>query len=158
MSRAIYWRCFHCGDAFTKAQENHARDHFGRDQGETPVCLIREPGEYHVLRALRDAQDELASYRVEDTELWRALHSMSSDHRQALIREEEKGYAKGVADARAEGAEVLAALLETWRVLRAAGTLNLSNGVQLGQTSWYVKICDAEAQSDAALAKVGQPS
>lgn len=49
--------------------------------------------------------------------------------------------------------ELLAALAETWRVLRAAGTLNLTNGVQLGQTSWYVKICDAERLSDAAIAK-----
>lgn len=53
----------------------------------------------------------------------------------------------------ASAPELLAALRETWRVLRAAGTLNLSNGVQLGQTSWYVKICDAEALSDAAIAK-----
>lgn len=102
MTNAIYWRCFHCGDAFTKAQAKHARYHFGRDEGETPVCLIREPGEYHVLRALRQAQDELAGYRAEDAELWRVLHAMSSDHRQALIREEERGYAKGVADARAD--------------------------------------------------------
>lgn len=79
MTNAIYWRCFHCGDAFTKAQAKHARYHFGRDEGETPVCLIREPGEYHVLRALRQAQDELAGYRAEDTELHRALHAMSSD-------------------------------------------------------------------------------
>lgn len=49
--------------------------------------------------------------------------------------------------------ELLVALTETWRVLRAAGTLNLTNGVQLGQTSWYVKICDAERLSDAAIAK-----
>lgn len=48
--------------------------------------------------------------------------------------------------------ELLAALEETWRVLRAAGLLNLTRGVQLGQTSWYVKACDAEALSDAAIA------
>ena len=94
----VYWRCFHCGETFTKAQVKHARDHFGRDEGETPVCLIREPGEYAVLRALRDAQDELAQSRAEDTWVHRALHSMSADHQQALIREEERGYAKGLAD------------------------------------------------------------
>lgn len=49
--------------------------------------------------------------------------------------------------------ELLEALEETWRVLRAAGLLNLTNGVQLGQTSWYVKICDAERLSDAAILK-----
>lgn len=103
-SRAVYWRCFHCGDVFTKAQERHARNHFGRDCGETPVCLIREPGEYNVLRALRDAQDELTAYRAEDTELHRALHAMSADHQAALRREEERGYEKGLRDAMKEAA------------------------------------------------------
>jgi hypothetical protein len=45
------------------------------------------------------------------------------------------------------------ALRETWRVLHAAGLLNLSSGVQLGQTAWYVNITDVEALSDAAIAK-----
>ena len=100
--RSIRWRCFHCGDAFTRAQEQRARDHFGRDCGETPVCLMREPGEYHVLRALRKAQDELAGYRAEDTELHRALAAMACDHGQALRREEERGYARGLRDGMAE--------------------------------------------------------
>ena len=104
VSRAIHWRCFHCGDAFTKAQEQHARDHFGRDCSQTPVCLIREPGEYQVLRALRDAQDELAAYRAEDTTLMRALHSMAADHSQALRREEERGYERGLRDGMQEKA------------------------------------------------------
>jgi len=98
-SRAVYWRCFHCGETFTRAQVRHARDHFGNDCGQTPVCLIREPGEYHVLRALRVAQAELAAYRAEDTDLHRALHAMSADHAAALRREEERGYAKGLRDA-----------------------------------------------------------
>lgn len=100
--RKIHWRCFHCGEAFTKAQVRHARDHFGADQGEQPVCLIREPGEYAVLKALRNAQDELARYREEDSDLMRSLMTMSSDHAQALRRAEEEGYAKGLADGRKE--------------------------------------------------------
>lgn len=48
---------------------------------------------------------------------------------------------------------LLEALQETWRILHAAGTLNLSNGVQLGQTVWYVKITNAEELSAAAIAK-----
>lgn len=55
--------------------------------------------------------------------------------------------------AETRGSDLLAALQETWRVLRAAGTLNLTRGVELGQTSWYVKISDAEALSDAAIAQ-----
>lgn len=49
--------------------------------------------------------------------------------------------------------ELVGALEETWRVLRAAGLLNLTRGVQLGQTSWYVKACDAERLADAAITK-----
>jgi hypothetical protein len=101
----IHWRCFHCGDVFTKAQERWAREHFGRDEGELPVCQMRLPGEHHLLTALRSAQDELSRYRAEDTDLWRAIHAQAADHAQALRREEERGYAKGVADARAEQAE-----------------------------------------------------
>ena len=54
--------------------------------------------------------------------------------------------------------ELYEALAETWRVLDAAGLLNLSNGVQLGQTAWYVKARDAEALARAALAKAGGAS
>lgn len=99
--RKIHWRCFHCGEAFTKAQARWAREHFGRDEGEEPVCLIRTAGESALLTALRNAQDELARYRVDDTDLMRALWSMQGDHSQALRREEERGYEKGLADGRA---------------------------------------------------------
>jgi hypothetical protein len=94
----IHWRCFHCGETFTKAQERWAREHFGRDEGSTPVCLIRSSGESALLSALRKAEDELASYRAEDTVLLRAMWAMEADHRQALIRAEEDGYNKAVRD------------------------------------------------------------
>lgn len=98
--RKIHWRCFHCGDAFTKAQERWAREHFGRDQGELPVCQMRIPGEHHLLTALRSAQDDLARYHAEDSDLMRAIYSMQADHAAALRREEERGYARGLAAAR----------------------------------------------------------
>jgi len=44
-----------------------------------------------------------------------------------------------------------AALEHTWKVIDAAGTLNLSNGVQLGPTVWYVKIEEAREISNLAL-------
>ena len=96
MSRAIYWRCFHCGEAFTKAQATNAMEHFGPDCSAKPVCLMRLPGENNLLRALRQAHEELHKYRTEDTELHRALHAMSADHDAALRREEEIGFAKGL--------------------------------------------------------------
>jgi hypothetical protein len=103
--RRIHWRCFHCGESFTKAQERWARDHFGSSQDALPVCQMRIPGEHHLLTLLRKQEAELGSYRSEDTDLWRYLHAMEADHRQALIREEERGYAKGLADARAAEGE-----------------------------------------------------
>lgn len=96
MADRIHWRCFHCGETFTRAQERWAREHFGRDEGATPVCLIRSAGEAALLSALRRAEYELASYRLEDTALLRAMWAMQSDHQQALIRAEEDGYNKGV--------------------------------------------------------------
>lgn len=103
-SRAVHWRCFHCGDVFTKGQERWAREHFGADQGQEPVCLIRSAGEGALLTALRNAQDELDRYRAEDSDLMRALFSMQADHQTALRREEERGYAKGLQDAKQERA------------------------------------------------------
>ncbi len=102
MSRAVYWRCFHCGETFTKAQERWAREHFGRSQDAEPVCLIRTAGESSLLSALREAEDQLASYRAEDSLIIRSMCAMAADHAQALIREEEKGYNKGVRDMRLE--------------------------------------------------------
>lgn len=105
ISRAIHWRCFHCGETFTKAQKRWAGEHFGRTECDTPVCLMRVPGETSLLTALRSAQDELARYRAEDTDLMRAIWAMQSDHATALRREEERGYEKGLRDARLETAE-----------------------------------------------------
>lgn len=102
--RRIHWRCFHCGEAFTKAQERWAREHFGATQDETPVCLMRVPGEGSLVTALRNAQAERDRLRyeacAEDGDLMRALYAQSADHAAALRQEEERGYAKGLVDGR----------------------------------------------------------
>lgn len=100
--RKIHWRCYHCGESFTKAQEKWAREHFGADCSATPVCQMRVPGEHHLLTRLRKLESEIERYRLEDTDLHRALHAMSADHHWALIREEEKGYERGLRDGMAE--------------------------------------------------------
>lgn len=100
MSKKVHWRCFHCGETFTLQQERWAREHFGRAQDAEPVCLIRTAGETALLSALRTAEDQLAAYRSEDQGILRAMSAMQADHRQALIREEERGYAKGLIDGR----------------------------------------------------------
>lgn len=92
------WTCFHCGENFRTI--GTARDHFGMDQSYDPACRIKLGQERLLVMALRKAERELERYRAEDTDLHREIHSMSSSHAQALIREEERGYAKGLADGR----------------------------------------------------------
>ena len=105
------WRCFHCDEVFTDAAA--AREHFGRDQGEEAACVLRmQPGDAPLLTLIRKLQDELSQVRYqlveEDSATDRRMHAMSADHHQALLREEEKGYARGLRDARLYPAEVAA--------------------------------------------------
>jgi len=97
------WRCFHCDEVFMTYAA--ARMHFGREQDSKPVCVIKIPGEWEIVRALRNAEDKLARYRNEDSDVIRAMEAMQSEHYAALRREEEKGYERGLRDARAEHAK-----------------------------------------------------
>lgn len=99
------WRCFHCDDVFTTV--GAASDHFGPHPAATPGCVIDkilpEGGTntqrgLGLLMALRKAEAELMRYGSEDTDLHRAMHRQDCEYRQALIREEEKGYARGLRD------------------------------------------------------------
>lgn len=99
------WRCFFCDDVFTAYVD--ARNHFGCDQAAEAACQIKAAGEFALLQALRNAEDELARYRVEDSDVLRAMWSMSVDNETALRREEEKGYARGLRDAKLYPAEVV---------------------------------------------------
>lgn len=103
------WRCFHCDEEFTT--RGAAADHFGPHPAATPGCVIdkvaiEEGGKPErgrgLLMALRKAEAELERYRDEDTDLHRYIHRLQSEHQQALRREEEKGYARGLADAISE--------------------------------------------------------
>lgn len=92
------WRCFHCDEVFRS--EVDARNHFGSTQESEPACRIKAAGEFALLQAIRNADDQLARYRNEDSDVLRAMYSMQSDHAIALRREEEKGYARGLEDAK----------------------------------------------------------
>jgi hypothetical protein len=96
------WRCFHCDEVFTT--EVDARNHFGRDEGCETACLIKGAGEFALLQALRNAEDEITRFRNEDSDVIRSMWAMQADHSTALRREEEKGYARGLKDARVEAA------------------------------------------------------
>ena len=112
------WRCFHCDEVFTDRSE--AELHFGETQYAEPYCQVVDPKE------LREMARELDEYRREDTDLHKQLRSMEANHVTALRREEEKGYAKGIQDMRAELAADLALHREAldWALSEADAFLN----------------------------------
>ncbi len=90
------WRCFHCDDVFTTREA--AAGHFGPDCGCEAACRI-DIAEYRRMEEVHNR------HLTETDEASVAYYAQAADHRQALIREEQKGYDKGVADMRAELAE-----------------------------------------------------
>ena len=102
------WRCFHCGSVFT--DEAAARDHFGSHIYRDTVCAL----DAHYLREI---EEQLTRYRTEDTELERRLHAMQAEHIIALRREEETGYARGIADMCKERDALTARLAEARALL-----------------------------------------
>lgn len=94
------WRCFHCDTVF--ANRKHAADHFGADEGDTPACKLKH-SEGHLVDYIRKLQRELASYRREDNHVLRSMYALEAEHAEALRREEEKGFARGVADMQKHG-------------------------------------------------------
>lgn len=89
------WRCFFCDEVFTRAKD--AEEHFGVGPGGDAACRIKSH-EGHIVHALRKAQDELAHYRAEDSDLMRSILTLEANNGVAVRRAEEEGYARGVAD------------------------------------------------------------
>lgn len=93
------WTCFHCGETFTTV--GAARDHFGAAPDATPGCMerVRLGAERGLLMALRKAEDRIAQYMREDTELHRELYAMQHRHAEQLRIAEEAGYERGLREA-----------------------------------------------------------
>ena len=96
------WRCFHCDEVFQ--DEDDARQHFGSYTLDEPGCQLNAL-EGGILALYREAQKELMKYREEDHESYRAFHALGAAHTVALMRAEEKGYERGLADGRALAAK-----------------------------------------------------
>ena len=97
------WRCFHCDEVFITKES--AMAHFGKYDGSLTACeLSKVDGGLAV--TVRRLEDELGRYYVEDSDMDRKLNGIFADHRQALIREEEIGFAKGLAAREATIAEL----------------------------------------------------
>lgn len=94
------WRCFYCGEIC--ATEAHAREHFGGVRGALAACQLKS-SDRHLIEVIRDQEEQLASYRAEDSEVLRAMYAQGAEHSTALRQAEERGYAKGVADMKAQG-------------------------------------------------------
>lgn len=98
------WQCFHCGEIFTTV--GGASDHFGADPTKEPGCLIKvkvgdERGLEMELRKVEGERD-LLRFQIANgtTEIENSVQEMLTNHRIALRKEEEKGYAKGLDDGR----------------------------------------------------------
>lgn len=94
------WTCFFCGETFHTAAE--ARDHFGGEMISDAACRIKISEEGGLVMALRRAEAQLARYHAEDSDTDRAMYRMQAEHDAALRRAEEKGYERGLRDAREE--------------------------------------------------------
>ena len=118
------WTCFHCGETFRV--EAAARIHFGASPEAEPGCMLKvRCGEEHALLAtLREAEEQLARYAAEDTDLHREIARLEADHATALRREEETGYARGRRDERSRSLRIIARVkagLRTAAWLKADG-------------------------------------
>ncbi len=91
------WKCFHCNTVFTNPK--HAAEHFGRHEGSTPACKLTH-SEGHLVTYIRKLERELESYRIEDSDILRAWCSKEAESREAVRRAEERGYDKGVQEAK----------------------------------------------------------
>lgn len=86
------WRCFHCNELFTN--EFDGKRHFGDRQESKPACLID-------IVEIRAMERELFKLRMEeDGPKAREFYALGAEHATALRREEEKGYARGLRDAK----------------------------------------------------------
>lgn len=86
---ALPWKCFHCGLVCRTTDE--AREHFGTLQMASPACTID-------VAAFREMEELASRYSAEDSDLHREIHRLGVRHAEALRREEEAGYARGLAD------------------------------------------------------------
>lgn len=97
------WRCFNCDEVFTRRVD--AALHFGSDQGALAACEIKAH-EGHLVVALRKAEEQLARYRADDSDVMRSIMTLEGEHAAAVRRAEEDGYNKGVQDMKALGLKV----------------------------------------------------
>lgn len=74
-----------------------------------------------------------------------------------MIEERLAGESEGAARCAEDRDRYMVALRDLVGIIDKAGLLNLSNGVQLGQTSWYVKASERLDYAKKILGMVSEP-
>lgn len=159
VSQAMGWRCFHCDEVFTDRAA--AVEHFGCSEIETPACKLNAM-EGGLLGLVRRQAEQIDAYHREDTASYREFYSLGADHAQALRREEEKGYARGIADARQEPAEMKVELADATRIalgnqLAMMGALHLLMRGYLARDGLAQERLSARIQATRVLTDVVAP-
>lgn len=97
------WRCFFCDEVFTSRK--FAAEHFGCDdacEADVPACKLTSH-EGHLVTYIRKLEKEVRRYQSEDSDVLRSIQALECAQGVAITRAEERGYAKGVADMKAQG-------------------------------------------------------
>ncbi len=68
----------------------------------TPACKIKEH-EGHLVHYIRKLEEELAVWNSESHDIQKALIALEGDVAAKVLRAEEQGYARGVADMQKQG-------------------------------------------------------
>lgn len=87
------WRCFHCDEVMTTVKAG--LEHFGHNELCEPICTVPAA-------EVRRMECELDRYRADDSDKDREFYAFQAHHYQALMREEEKGYERGLRDGKGE--------------------------------------------------------
>lgn len=96
-----HWRCFHCDGVYKTFDA--AREHFGPHELADPACQID-------IKKFRQMETYFERCCAEDSDSDRKFYALIADHARALIREEQRGYDRGLADAREERLRLARAL------------------------------------------------
>ena len=97
------WRCFFCDDVFRspKAASLHFGT-FGSCEPDVTACKLMSD-QARVLEYIRELEDEVRRYQDENHPTIQAMYAVRAEMRQAVIKAEQAGYDKGVADMKAQG-------------------------------------------------------
>lgn len=135
------WRCFHCDEVFTDADE--AREHFGyMEDGahEATACQLTKD-EKGLVGLLRAAWSELRTCHEEDTALHRSIWSLSADAETKRRDWGDKEYARGLHDGRA------------WEPL-AKALFEIERDPAIKDQAWF----DFQGKAQRILAIINSPS